>query len=79
VARNKFKSSEAVYIHIGPSLPSDASVIVIAPDGSKASYPAESSQVALSASQKAQAGWYLLRLESDTGIVYSTAMFQVSS
>jgi hypothetical protein len=78
--RSYFKASEPVYIHIAPSIPSaGSSIIIISPDGSKATLPAGSSPVSLSASQKSQAGWYMLRLESGTGIVYATAMFQVKS
>lgn len=79
VTRNYFKASENVYIHIEPSIPSDSSIILIAPDGTKATLPADSSPVTITASEKSDAGWYLLRLESDTGIVYTTAMFQVKS
>jgi len=76
--RNYFKASEAVYVDIAPSVPQDTSVIMITPDGSKASLPA-SPTVTITASQKSSAGWYMLRLESSTGIAYATAMFQVKS
>ncbi len=79
VTRSYFTTSEAVNIDIGPSIPSDSSVVMVAPDGSKASLPADSSTVTVPASQKPDAGWYLLRLESDTGITYATSMFKVKT
>jgi hypothetical protein len=79
VSRNYYTASEIVYVHIGPSLPSDSSLIVIAPDGTKSSVPADSTPITISASQKATAGWYLLRLQSDSGIVFATSMFKVAS
>jgi hypothetical protein len=46
--------------------------VVIAP-------PADSLSLTVSAAQKSSAGWYLLRLESRTGIVFATGMFQVKT
>jgi hypothetical protein len=79
VTRSYFTKPETVYIHIEPSIPSDSFIILVGPDDSKTSLPADSSPVTITASQKSQAGWYLLRLESDTRIAYETAMFQVKS
>jgi hypothetical protein len=78
-SRGYFTTSEQVTVLIGPSLPPISSLILIAPDGSKGSMPADSLSLAIAAAQKSSAGWYLLRLESNTGIVFATGMFQVKA
>jgi hypothetical protein len=79
VTRSYYTSSEGVTVEISPSVPADSSVIMISPSGTRTSLPADSSSVSISASQKSAAGWYMLRLESSTGIVFATSMFQVKS
>lgn len=76
--RSYFKSSEAAYLEISPSVPAGSFIIMVAPDGSRSSLPA-SSTVTIPASIKAAQGWYALRLESSSGIVYLTSMFQVKT